>query len=319
MTPDLRLGYLVFEVRQPARWATFCQRVLGLPEPLHNSDGSMGWQLDDASQRLMLREGPADDLLALGLQCADEAVLQDRVRRLRAAGHVVREAGEALLQARRVGRLFRCIDPAGNAVELFTDPVPAEQAFSSAHFPAGFHTGDQGLGHAVLVAHDLEAMEAFYAGVLGFGVTERLATRVGPIDFRGVFLHCNERHHSLALFNLPLQRRLHHFMLQAKRLSDVGRAFERAQREKVRLSLALGQHPEPDSTFSFYGATPSGFDFEIGAGTQEITPMGWQTQSTDVTSSWGHRPTLRVQLQVAMGLMARKLGRRAKARPAVVG
>jgi catechol-2,3-dioxygenase len=72
-----------------------------------------------------------------------------------------------------------------------------------------------GLGHAVLVAHDLPPMEAFYAGILGFGVTERRATRVGPIDFRGVFLHCNQRHHSLALFDLPLRRRLHHFMLQA--------------------------------------------------------------------------------------------------------
>jgi biphenyl-2,3-diol 1,2-dioxygenase len=198
-------------------------------------------------------------------------------------------------------------DPAGNQVELFTDPEPALQAFSSEQFPAGFQTGALGLGHAVLVAHDLPAMEAFYTGVLGFGVTERLATRVGPISFRGVFLHCNARHHSLALFDLPLSRRLHHFMLQAMRLSDIGRAFERAQRNKVPLSLGLGQHPDPDGTFSFYGAMPSGFDFEIGAGTQAIDPLGWQVQATDVTSTWGHEPTLRLQLQMAAGLLARKL------------
>jgi biphenyl-2,3-diol 1,2-dioxygenase len=123
-----------------------------------------------------------------------------------------------------------------------------------------------------------------------------------------VFLHCNARHHSLALFNLPLRRRLHHFMLQAAQISDVGRAHERARREQVPLSLSLGQHPEPDATFSFYGATPSGFDFEIGAGTQQIAPAGWQPQSTGVASSWGHRPTLRVQWQVAVGLSRRKLG-----------
>jgi hypothetical protein len=30
MPPDLRLGYLVFEARRPARWAAFCQHMLGL-------------------------------------------------------------------------------------------------------------------------------------------------------------------------------------------------------------------------------------------------------------------------------------------------
>jgi biphenyl-2,3-diol 1,2-dioxygenase len=158
-------------------------------------------------------------------------------------------------------------------------------------------------------------MQAFYTDVLGFGVTERLATRVGPIDFRGVFLHCNARHHSLALFDLPLRRRLHHFMLQASRLSDVGLAFERARRRKVPLSLGLGQHPDPDGTFSFYGATPSGFDFEIGAGTQTIDPAHWQARATDVTSTWGHEPKLRLQLQMATGLLVSKVwqpARRAK-------
>jgi 2,3-dihydroxybiphenyl 1,2-dioxygenase len=307
MSPDLRLGYLVFEVRRPARWADFCQQMLGLPAPLRNEDGSLGWQLDEACQRLMVQEGTADDLAALGLQCADEAVLQRLLQRLRQAGVAVQPADAAQRRARRVKNLHHCSDPAGNRVELFTDPEPAAQPFSSAHFPAGFETGAQGLGHAVLVAHDVPAMEAFYTGVLGFGVTERLATKVGPISFRGVFLHCNERHHSLALFDLPLRRRLHHFMLQARRLSDIGRAVERARHHRVPLSLGLGQHPDPDGTFSFYGATPSGFDFEIGAGSQTIEPAGWQVQTTDVTSTWGHAPKLRLQLQMAAGLLASKV------------
>ena len=73
------------------------------------------------------------------------------------------------------------------------------------------------------------------------------------------------------------------------------------------LSLGLGQHPDPDGTFSFYGATPSGFDFEIGAGTREIDPHGWQVQATQTTSSWGHKPQLRMQLNMARHLVARKL------------
>lgn len=308
MPPDLRLGYLVFEARRPDRWAGFCQHMLGLPAPADNADGSRGWQLDQAAQRLIVQEGPADDLAALGLECANEAVLDRLLERLRQDGITVVPADAALREARRVQRLHRCTDPAGNTVELFTGLAHAAEPFASPAFPQGFRTGELGLGHAVLVSRDLEAMEAFYR-LLGFGVTERLATRAGPLDIRGVFMHCNRRHHSIALFDMPLSKRIHHFMLQAERLADIGIAFERAQRHKVPLSLELGQHPDPDGTFSFYGATPSGFDFEIGAGTQTIDPEGWDVQHTGVTSAWGHKPRLRLQLKMAAGLIAQKLSR----------
>jgi catechol 2,3-dioxygenase-like lactoylglutathione lyase family enzyme len=170
------------------------------------------------------------------------------------------------------------------------------------------------MGHAALVAHDLPAMERFYVDGLGFGVSERLATRAGPIDVRGTFLHCNPRHHSLALFALPLRKRLHHFMLQSHEWRDVGMAYERARALKVPLSLDLGQHPDPDGTFSFYGATPSGFDFEIGAGSRTIDPRGWTPLDAGVTSSWGHRPQLRLQLAMARAFIASKL-RRSPAAP----
>ncbi|MEJ8812049.1 VOC family protein [Variovorax ureilyticus] len=316
MPPDLRLGYLVFDVRRPDRWAAFCEHMLGLPAPVANTDGSTGWQLDDASQRLIVREGVGDDLAAIGLQCGSDEALDRLLNRLREAGCTVEAGDAALCHARRVQRLHRCVDPCGNAVELFTGPEQSATPFKSAAFPEGFRTGDLGLGHAVLVCHDIECMEAFYVEVLGFGVTERLATRVGPMDIRGVFLHCNQRHHSLALFDMPLRKRMHHFMLQAERLCDIGLAFERARLHKVPLSLELGQHPAPDSTFSFYGETPSGFDFEIGAGTQTIHPEGWQTHHTDITSTWGHKPRLRLQLKMAAGLIAQKMSggaRQAKA------
>lgn len=315
-SPDLRLGYLVFEAKRPQRWADFCHRTLGLPQPLVNLDGSRGWQMDGQAQRLIVQEGPSDDLTALGLHCANEQVLDALAQRIAEAGHPVEEGDARLCIARRVHRLVRTTDPAGNAVELFVDPDEAVHAFASEAFPEGFRTGALGMGHAVLVSHDLAAMEAFYADVLGFGVTERLATKVGPIQVRGTFMHCNARHHSIALFDLPLPKRLHHFMLQAARLADIGIAFERAQRHKVPLSLGLGQHPDPDGTFSFYGATPSGFDFEIGAGTREIDPRGWQVQATQVTSSWGHKPQLRIQLNMARHLVTRKLFPRRRPQPA---
>jgi biphenyl-2,3-diol 1,2-dioxygenase len=308
MPAGLSLGYLLFDVKRPERWHGFCREMLGLPEPSSNGDGSLGYRIDDRRQRLIVRRGKDDDLAALGLACDSDAVLDGITVRLRQAGLIV-EAGDAAFRAaRRVMRLVRTFDPMGNAVELHVGAEAADGSFASNEVPGGFRTGDHGMGHAVLVARDLAAMERFYVELLDFAVTERLATKVGPINMRGTFLHCNRRHHSLALFELPLRQRLHHFMLQANDFADVGRAFERAHRHKVPLSLGLGQHPDPDATFSFYGRTPSGFDFEIGAGSRAIEPAGWRTMKTDATSAWGHKPHLRLQLRMAKELAIRSLG-----------
>lgn len=306
---DLQLGYLCFAVRDPNAWRSFCEGMLGLPAPVANSDGSLGWRIDAAAQRLIVATGDADDLAALGLDCGTPARLDAAVHALREAGFEVEAGSSAARQARRVQHLHLARDPAGNVVELFCGMEQADGDFVCDAFPSGFRTGPCGMGHAVLVSADLDAMERFYAGALGFGVTERLVTRAGPITVRGVFLHCNARHHSLALFDLPSTRRLHHFMLQAHAHMDVGRAFERARERKVPLSLDLGQHPAPDGTFSFYGMTPSGFDFEIGAGSGEIDPQGWSVMRTSQTSSWGHRPQWRLKWRMVSALVANRLRR----------
>ena len=281
--------------------------MLGLPPPVANADGSSGYRLDEASQRLVVTAGKADDLRAIGVECRDDATLDRLLSRAAEAGFSARESGAALRSSRRVRRLYTLNDPAGNAVELHAGAEVAADPFRSALFPGGFRTGEAGLGHAVLNSPLREEMERFYVQALGFAVTESLAARSGPIEVHGTFLHCNRRHHSIALFDLPVRKRLHHFMLQASELRAVGAASERARQLGVPFSLGLGQHPDPDGTVSFYGVTPSGFDFEIGAQSNEIEPAGWQPLRTDVASTWGHKPSLRLQLKMAGGLMSRKL------------
>lgn len=303
MDAKMKLGYLVFAVRKPALWTKLLGDTLGLTPASPATDGHQGWQLDAACQRLVVTPGTRDDLAAIGLDCDDDATLGQLVQRLQRHGVAVQEADAALCQARRVKRLFVTQDPAGNTVELYTGLAEAARPFESPVFQGGFRTGALGLGHAALVARDLPAMERFYVQVLGWRVTERLATQVGPLAVAGVFLHCNRRHHSLALLQLPLAQRLHHFMLQTERLADVGLAFERVQQHKTPLSLQLGQHPDPDGTFSFYAATPSGFDFEIGHGGQEIDPAHWREIPSSSTSSWGHRPSARLRWKMAKAVV----------------
>ncbi|MBN9428421.1 MAG: VOC family protein [Burkholderiales bacterium] len=315
MTARLTLAYLVFEVRKPARWERYMRDMLGLPEPVRHGDDSTGWRVDEACQRLVVTRGERDDLLALGLECADVGSLAALVARLRAAGQQPVQASAALCRQRRVRELWQCQDPDGGSVELCAGLERAAEPFASPAFPHGFETGELGMGHVVLATRQLPAMEAFYCDLLGFGVTERLKSRAAMLEIQGAFLHCNRRHHSLALLQLPLPRRIHHFMLQARAIGDVGLAYERARALRVPIDLALGQHPDPDGTFSFYGETPSGFACEIGAQSREIDPLAWQTTHTKQTSSWGHQPQLRFKLKMLRDLVSASLARRRWQRP----
>jgi 2,3-dihydroxybiphenyl 1,2-dioxygenase len=292
------------------KWRKFNADVLGLPV-VENSDGSLGLQLDDAArQRLMIAPADRDDVAAIGLECADDLALDQLQSRLQNAQIAVAAGIADLAMARSARRLIVFADPAGTQLEAFVDPAPAAHAFASNFFPNGFHADQSGFGHVVLAVPDLAAAEKFYCGLLGFAVTERLKVKLGPADVGGIFLHCNRRHHSLALFSVPTRKRLHHFMLQAHDIGDVGRAYERFKRHRVPFSLELGQHPAPDNTMSFYAATPSGFDIEIGAAGDEIDPVGWQERQLLQVSTWGHKPTLRAKLGMMSAMVANRLGLR---------
>jgi 2,3-dihydroxybiphenyl 1,2-dioxygenase len=304
MFPGLTLGYLNFAVSDLAAWRTFATEMLGLPAPLEHADGSLGFRLDDRIQRLIVRPGEADDLVGIGLECRDDETLARLASALADAGYPA-EACEVP----GVERAVRSTDPSGLTVELFVGAVRAATPFSSDAFPGGFVTGDHGLGHAVLAYRDLAAMRRYYVETLGFRVSDRLEQRIGPVEIRGLFLHCNPRHHSIAILDAPLPRRCHHFMLQAADLASVGRAYERAQKLGVPLSLTLGQHPDPDPTMSFYAATPSGFDFEIGAG-GGLVHEAWAPGRVKA-SPWGHKPTFRLKWQTMRALVRHRFARRA--------
>ncbi len=307
MFDHLRLGHLVFAVRDLPRWRRFLEDFLGLPAAGTNPDGSIGYRVDGQAQRLILRQGEADDLAALGWEVNDESVLSAIVAAARAAGSAPEEAGAADRAARRVARLVRFADPAGNVNEIVIGPEQSSSPFRSEHFPSGFRTGGMGLGHAVLVARDRAVMERFYRDVFAFGVSQRLEVSLGPVAVRGTFLYANPRHHSLALFDMPVRKRLQHFMLEAVAVQDVGIALERARRMKVPVTLDLGQHPAPDGTVSFYGRTPSGFEFEIGTGSG-LLPEGIDGAVQTVTSDWGHHPSLSAKLRMAGAWAAERLG-----------
>jgi 3,4-dihydroxy-9,10-secoandrosta-1,3,5(10)-triene-9,17-dione 4,5-dioxygenase len=105
------------------------------------------------------------------------------------------------------------------------------------------------------------------------------------------FLHCNGRHHSLALGEMPESPNgAVHMMLEVGTLEDVGRAYDRVRKSKGKtpLSASLGCHVN-DKMTSFYMKTPGGFDIEYGWNGLVIDPATWVTTTSLAVSDWGHK------------------------------
>jgi 2,3-dihydroxybiphenyl 1,2-dioxygenase len=130
--------------------------------------------------------------------------------------------------------------------------------------------------------------EAFYMEGLGFLLSDHI--ELGPPDRKLTltFLHCNPRHHTLALVPMRSPKRLNHIMLQVASLDDVGHGLDAARDAGVKISSTLGKHTN-DRMVSFYIQTPSGFDIEYGFGGVEIDDSTWQPATHHSTSFWGHK------------------------------
>lgn len=286
------LAYIGFVSPRAEEWRSFGADVLGaevVPDGADGADDVVRLRVDDAVWRIAVHPGEADDLAYLGWEVSD---LDGVVAALEAAGVSVdrREAGEVPAGRGDVpvgrGDVVSFTDPSGFRHEL-VEQVERGGAFTPARPMSGFVTGDQGLGHAVLIVPDLDAALAFYTEVLGFRVSDSVEA---GISLR--FLHCAgraSRHHSLALVSVPGMVGIHHLMLEVASLDDVGRALDVVNERGLTLPMSLGRHSN-DLMTSFYVRTPSGFEIEYGTGGRLVDDEGWEIGAYDSISLWGHQP-----------------------------
>lgn len=287
MSAVKQLGYLVFEVSDLAAWEKFGTAVLGLELVDRREDSGFSLRMDGYRQRFFIEPGPADDLTAVGWEVEGPEQLERIAVRLQDAGQEVVQASPEEAARRNVHALLRFDDPAGNPVEVFHGPKMAEEAFASEVVEGGFVADEQGLGHVVVVSRDDAKHEEFYSTVFGLELSDYIRCEYFGHKIDVTFMHANSRHHSLAFGGGHLKR-IHHFMIQAKSMDEVGRCYDRFLFSGGMVHQTLGRHPN-DKMFSFYGYTPSGFHFEFGAGAIEIHE-GWQSTTHGKVSEWGHHP-----------------------------
>jgi 2,3-dihydroxybiphenyl 1,2-dioxygenase len=286
------LGYVGFAVSDLDAWMRFAVGLLGL-QPIPRDDGAVDLRMDGYAARIRLipNGGPNgdDDIAYAGWEVRDAQSLDALAARLAAAGTPSTRATRDEAADRYVQDFIRFIDPEGLVCEAFYGPLQrTDQPFVS---PLGvrFKTGRQGIGHLVLIAKDAKAQERWWLEVMGFRLSDYIHTEVvkgRPVSF--TFMRCNGRHHSLALAQIPLPKKLQHFMIEVESIDDVGRALYRCQDAGVHISLTLGRHSN-DDMLSFYPLTPSGFDIEYGWGGLEVEDETWHVLTHDKNSAWGHR------------------------------
>jgi 3,4-dihydroxy-9,10-secoandrosta-1,3,5(10)-triene-9,17-dione 4,5-dioxygenase len=291
------LGYVVIETRDLDAWKHFALDVMGLMAAESPRDDVLLFRMDDRPFRFWVQKGEREAFIAPGWEFISETDFNAAIKRLREAGRPVELAGPDEARARRVAALARSSDPAGYEFEIYhgryLDYAPFVSAANVSRFVTG-DAGELGLGHVVFAALNFAEVHAFYKNVLGFGDTDlgHFYLAGGGPDDPGVpfaFLHANnQRHHSLALGQLPPgPERLVHLMVEVGAIDDVGRAMERAKTHEVPLAATLGRHVN-DKMFSFYLKSPTGFAVEYGCDGLQIDPNRWVTTTSLPVSDWGH-------------------------------
>lgn len=284
-----QLGYLIFDLAPDTRegMRTIFGELFEAPLTSRN-DGASLVRLDGRDFRILLRAGAEDRLAAIGWEVASQAELEMFAGRLTATGIANRPASQDECDERCVERALVFHDLDGFPLELFIDRPFGHDPATEGKFVCGTEaSGAFGLGHIVQICRDRARSQQFYIDTLGFQLSDRIKWPAADL----YFLHCNRRHHSIALSNEVFGLKagmIDHFMIEARSKDQVDKAYAKLASLGFKVSQTLGQHTN-DQVYSFYMLAPSGFRIEFGFGGRTVdNPDSWQVVEYDAPSSWGH-------------------------------
>jgi 3,4-dihydroxy-9,10-secoandrosta-1,3,5(10)-triene-9,17-dione 4,5-dioxygenase len=304
------LGYVVVSSTDLDKWLDYGTNVVGMMQATNMPDnGSVYLRMDQRPFRYQIVKGEFDGLLMAGWDLGTEEAFKEAIAELTAKGIAFEKIDSAdELAARAVSGLLRLADPSNNQLELYwADPDLAhdDTDFASPLDVKGFITtadngDDMGLGHVVLHAPiDFEGVHDFYQA-LGFkdsDITDMSDKGMGKI----YFMHCNPRHHSLALWSWggpcpetnfqPSPESTApgcvHLMAEVGSLGEVGACLDRVNEREIMVVSSLGEHIN-DEMVSFYMLTPGNFALEFGYEGIQLDE-NWKTTHNTEASVWGHK------------------------------
>ncbi|MCH1554289.1 MAG: VOC family protein [Luminiphilus sp.] len=289
------LGYIGVDSGQATAWREFACNVMGLQDvsaALGGESDTQYFKMDDHPYRFFVQAADRESLAVCGWETNNQQGLDEVAAALEGAGVSFEWGSDALIAERRVQNLLSFTDPTGNHHEAYWGVVSDFAVFNSPEGVSAFVTGNQGLGHVVLPAPNFDDTANFFTKVLGFGLSDLMKLRFTPDPDEPIkrlwFMHCNRRHHSLGLLEIPHPAGCIHIMTEVANIDEVGHCNDRRIAADVKLSGTLGRHAN-DHMVSFYMQSPSGFDVEYGAEGRTIDDWAqYQVFESTVPSFWGH-------------------------------
>lgn len=253
------LRYARLAVRDLDAAAGFATRITGLQEAgrMGSTPGTRAVYLksDARHHSLVYFEGdPA--MQCLGFEVADTpAQLKAAAGELTARGVATQLGTRDECALRNVSAMAWFTDPSGNRIELV---VPARD--TDAPFAPTRLAGLSGLGLAGLCSTDPARDEAFWTGMLGAAVSDRVGT--SPM------LRFNEQHHQIML--LPARHPgIQHLGIQVGSIDDVMRSWYFLRDNGVRIPFGPGREPTSSAVFIYFDG-PEGMVFKYYAAGRTI-------------------------------------------------
>ena len=289
---NVHLGYVVIETQKFGDWKRFARDAIGMHIDELDAD-AMRFRLDANECRVLLRRGPAEDVVALGWQLDDHTTFDEISRRVLDHGVPSTEGPDDEAKQRGVERFLRFPGPNGLAQEVYTaartGPLPLDIPGS------GFVTGAGGLGHVALTTKKPHLVRGYYSHVFDARLSDYIDETINGLKFKIRFLRVNERHHSVAIASVnrlplnPIRTRVQHVNVQIATLDDMLTSYQRVTQLGFPMALSVGQHTN-DKELSFYAMTPSGFEWEVGWNPIVVDESTWESTTHQGISIWGHTP-----------------------------
>lgn len=278
----LDIRYVRLGTRDLAAADVFAREVIGL-EPAGVEADAHCYRSDDRDHTLVYFEGdPADH--CVGFELRDAAALDAAAGAISDLGLAVRHGSAEACEQRRVHGLVQFTDLTGNHIELVVRPLHSGRRY----FPSR-DAGITGFSHVGLCSTDAARDEAFWCGVLGARVSDRIG--------QAALLRIDPVHHKAALF--PTTRAgVQHVNHQVASIDDVMRAWYQLQARGIKIVFGPGRHPTSGAVFLYFEG-PDGMVYEYSTGVRHILPEQEATyqprQFPAMPSSfcqWGSRPDI---------------------------
>lgn len=286
------MGYALIESAQLDRWQVFLEAGIGL-HLSHRDPKTLAFRMDAHQRRIIVKQGPAEDFIAVGWHLRDEATLLEVLRRLKQKGISVENSSPEAAAERGVKQFWRVIGPKRMAVELFWEPLTTDEPLQM--LSAGFITGDAGMGHLAITSRKPEKMRQFWQEIFDARTSDHIVEQIAGLTLDIDFFRVNERHHSIAIARVrdlpldPIRTKVQHMNMLTTSPQELTDAFLRCRQLGFEMAHEIGEHPN-DREQSFYVLCPSGFEVELGWNALVVDEASWQPTSYQGISLWGHRP-----------------------------